>query len=286
MMLGHIHVKILLVLPWMLLCVTLVFVVSNQDISVLDGASSISDAAFVPFDLREALSFLPLGNRDCDGLKETLTPIFQWPEGFKKTEKEHEDTFRKYLLADPKRPEGHSGQQLEQKMVYMKLVQLPFVKTVCETGFNGGHSTLVWLAANPNTKVYSFDNADHEYAEKMAQHLQAKYPGRLTVTWGFSEKTLPKFAEEHPEVKCDLIIVDGGHTFEVATEDFLNFRNMANPKNIVVFDDHPTKNNRFQSKLARAWETQIRSGLLAEQFACEKDNHRGFSLGHFIMTGT
>ncbi|ELU18391.1 hypothetical protein CAPTEDRAFT_227627, partial [Capitella teleta] len=141
-------------------------------------------------------------------------------------------------------------------MVYVKLAQLPFVKTICETGFNAGHSALIWLTANVDAEVYSFDMGEHEYAKKMAKHLQDKYPGRLMVTWGDSTKTLPQFKRDHPEVNCDLIVVDGGHTVPVATADFSNLRNLASDTNIVVFDDYPSERS-LGPRLAPVWETQV-----------------------------
>lgn len=286
--------KVLAIVPPVLLCIGVVglYVVHLQTNQTLESnkmldvdatvARSQTDQQSEPiqstvFDLNETLSFLPFGSRECSKLTETLEPTFAWPKGYQETAEAHEKA-----LGTQKGLEGHSGQLKEQQMVYVKLAQLPFVKTICETGFNAGHSALIWLTANVDAEVYSFDMGEHEYAKKMAKHLQNKYPGRLMVTWGDSTKTLPQFKRDHPEVNCDLIVVDGGHTVPVATADFSNLRNLASDTNIVVFDDYPSERS-LGPRLAPVWETQVRSGTLAEQYACSINPYRGFALGHFLF---
>ncbi|CAM9373070.1 unnamed protein product, partial [Choristocarpus tenellus] len=47
------------------------------------------------------------------------------------------------------------------------------VTTVCEVGFNAGHSALNWLLnSRPDTKVISFDLGEHPYVGHAAQFLQ------------------------------------------------------------------------------------------------------------------
>ena len=180
--------------------------------------------------------------------------------------------------------EGFSSQLPEEIMVYWKLASLPFVKTVCETGFNAGHSTLVWLSAKPDIHVYSFDLGAHAYAKPMAQFVTKRFPGRLRITWGDSKTTLPKFHQEHPDVKCDLAIVDGGHTTAIANADFDNFRQMVNRDNIVVMDDYPSGVTYFQQGLGAVWEKKKRMYQLLEIFQCSygAKSMRGFSIG-FIL---
>ena len=53
--------------------------------------------------------------------------------------------------------EGHSGKYRYLSRLYHWLASRPWVNTVCETGFNAGHSTLQWLTGSDHAKVYSFD---------------------------------------------------------------------------------------------------------------------------------
>ena len=39
---------------------------------------------------------------------------------------------------------------------YARLAGSPAIRTICEVGFNAGHSTAIWLASNPTGVVRSF----------------------------------------------------------------------------------------------------------------------------------
>ncbi len=185
-----------------------------------------------------------------------------------------------------RRLEGHSGQLPEQVLAYIRIVRAPFVKTVCETGFNAGHSTFTWLASNPDVQVYSFDVGHHRYSRPMADVLSTMFAGRLTVTWGDSTQTIPLFRKYNPQVACDVIVIDGGHTTEIAQSDMDNFRLMASKANIVVLDDYPTMGN-ISNSLQQVWEEAKHKGQITEIFKCgyirESQNKRGFSVGHFLV---
>ena len=158
--------------------------------------------------------------------------------------------------------------------------RLSFVKTVCETGFNAGHSSLLWLLANPNVKVYSFDLNRYECTEPMANYMKNRFPDRFTITFGDSTETLPKFRREHPDIKCDMMIIDGGHTVEVASADFENFYQMSNKKNIVFYDNHPDLYDLRQS-----WEVLKLRGKLYQYFRCQYLGLKGhgFTFGRFFF---
>ena len=157
---------------------------------------------------------------------------------------------------------------------------MSFVNTVCETGFNAGHSTLIWLLANPNAKVYSFDLNEHPCTALMADYLKNRFKDRLNITFGNSKETLPVFRRANPDVKCDFIIVDGGHTVDVASSDLENFYQMANRLNIVFFDNHPDKYH-----IGISWEVLKWRGLLTEYFRCRylDSKKHGFTFGQYIL---
>ena len=129
--------------------------------------------------LNKILSLL-MGTYNCDVLGQT-EDVFVYPAIYLS----ERSSLDNKLKAIRKRHhlEGHSGGFSQQTITYLALVnKTSFIKTVCETGFNAGHSTLAWLAGNMNTHVYSFDLGRHAYSRPMAAHLQAKFPGRLNVT--------------------------------------------------------------------------------------------------------
>lgn len=101
-----------------------------------------------------------------------------------------------------------------QVMLLRAAVAKPWIKTVCEVGFNAGHSTFNWLTANRNARVilsgadseiiaktfvkpnmlvqylflflycnmfqvYSFDLNFHNYSKPMAAYLSERFPGTV-----------------------------------------------------------------------------------------------------------
>jgi len=175
--------------------------------------------------------------------------------------------------------EGNSNQVMEETKVMNRLVSDKRIKTVCETGFNAGHGTLRWLIhSSPDVHVYSFDIGVHDYAKKGAAWIAQTFPGRHTITWGDSTKTLPAFHQKHPEVKCDLILVDGGHMYDVALADLKNFMRMANPDfNTVMMDDVRCPAT-FCSAPQKAWQDMI-NGKIIQETEAHTSGHRGFACG-------
>ena len=144
--------------------------------------------------------------------------------------------------------EGNAALFPGQKALYVRMSRQPWVRRVCETGFNAGHSTLFWLAASNLTEVLSFDIARWNYTKLMAAYMQAKYPNRIKFVWGDSKTTINQFRQNITAVynaplnetfSCDVIIIDGGHDYNTAISDIRKMRNFANPlHHIIIIDDY------------------------------------------------
>lgn len=178
--------------------------------------------------------------------------------------------------------EGNSGQNrvARQANRYNSLARSPGLTTVCETGFNAGHSALRFLVLS-DAHVYEFDLGMHDYSHESAVFLQRSFPGRLTVTWGDSTVSLPNFSQANPSVKCDIIIVDGGHDFHVAMADLRNFMRMASTSHTLVIDDTPCNALHCQGP-TEAWSQLKRSGCIAETESVLMRADRGFSIGRYV----
>ena len=50
---------------------------------------------------------------------------------------------------------------------------------------------------------------------------------KFEVTWGDSTKTLPRYMDDHPELVCDGIMVDGGHNYRTSKADLSAFLTRA-----------------------------------------------------------
>jgi len=68
----------------------------------------------------------------------------------------------------------------KKQVVWTMLIYQEFARTVCETGFNTGHSTLTYLVTNPGVQVHSFDLGQHAYSREMARYINQRFPGRYT----------------------------------------------------------------------------------------------------------
>jgi len=99
-------------------------------------------------------------------------------------------------------------------------------KTVCEVGFNAGHSALLWLLAGV-TRVISFELGKHKYSQLANEWLSARFPGKLHVVMGDSSQTVPTFHTMFPKEKCDIVFVDGGHTSRQAWDDLTHFKDLV-----------------------------------------------------------
>jgi len=133
---------------------------------------------------------------------------------------------------------GHSGELQRARKLYAAVAALPCVKCVCEVGFNVGHSTIVWLDDDRSDRtVVSFDFFDSKASEAGVRFLD---DDRLTVVPGNSAVTLPAFADaaSSSSFRCDLLVVDGGHSIADARSDLTHMRRLANPAfHLLLVDD-------------------------------------------------
>jgi hypothetical protein len=67
---------------------------------------------------------------------------------------DHADAYKSALQLNDLLDEASAN---EQSWILQDLAQLPFVRTVCETGFNAGHNAFHILTANYDVVIYSFE---------------------------------------------------------------------------------------------------------------------------------
>lgn len=168
----------------------------------------------------------------------------------------------------------------QYKLFHYLTWKLKFVHTVCETGFNAGHSSFSFLTARPDLIVHSFDIGHHGYVRPMAKYLQKKFPGRLSITLGDSRKTIPRYFVGESWT-CDLIYVDGGHRLDVPLKDILNFARVASqPHNVILVDDVDAPDVKM------AWELAIKSGIVQQRLLSEcwyGKKHKIFAVGVVVQ---
>uniref|UniRef100_A0A7S3Y0A8 Methyltransferase domain-containing protein n=1 Tax=Heterosigma akashiwo TaxID=2829 RepID=A0A7S3Y0A8_HETAK len=170
--------------------------------------------------------------------------------------------------------EGHSGQYPGKIKVFQRLVQeYRSMSTVCEIGFNAGHSAMAFLAASSRIRVVSFDlgtnrapkGSGQTYAARAQDFVSSVFPGRSILVVGNASYTVPTFAEFSHPFRCDFILVDGGHSYEQAVDDLQNMKLLAQSgRNVVLIDDLEYEG------VYKAWETHIRLGTLNEHIILDQ----------------
>lgn len=123
---------------------------------------------------------------------------------------------------------------------------------VCETGFNGGHSAMMFLAFNNFFEgtfslpvyYYGWDAGQFAAARPMAQKLKEQFNERFTITWGNTKEVMhdkevmkEALGEGDTRVRCDLIVIDGEHSLVGIQNDLGALLPYATPGSIVFIDD-------------------------------------------------
>ena len=95
------------------------------------------------------------------------------------------------------------------------------------------------MHASNKVTVVSFDLADSPYTAHGARWIQSHFPGRLQLVVGDSAQTVPLFARLSPDFRCNVILIDGAHTYEGAQADLRHFRALATESyHVLVMDDY------------------------------------------------
>ncbi|ELT97083.1 hypothetical protein CAPTEDRAFT_220899 [Capitella teleta] len=245
-----------------------------------DEIDDVDDSIIAPTYLKIYLNFVPKDMRVCEDL------FHDYPFEFSPAYDEGMKAFIWALNKTQRSWEGSSQDISHQVWALHQLARLPFVKTVCETGFNEGWSSFNFLNAKEDVVVHSFDIGQHDCARPMANYLTMLYPKRFFIHWGDSKDTLPAFIEQNPDFKCDVMLVDGGHNYPSAKSEISNFIKLANPlHNFIVFDDYPTDWG-WMRKFGMPWELVRQHGLVKEYFRCTFREvvrvQRGFAVGTVV----
>lgn len=142
-----------------------------------------------------------------------------------------------YLKSYPfLRFEGHVDK--EQSLYLHNIIQNnPAIKLIGEIGFNAGHSSEVFLASRDDISVISFDIGEHNSVPVAKNYLDSLYTQRHSLILGNSLVTVREYRKTNPNIKFDLIFIDGCHNFETALKDIKNMKALAHENTILIIDD-------------------------------------------------
>ena len=161
---------------------------------------------------------------------------------------------------------------------------------ICETGFNAGHSALLFLLSHPKVEYYGWELGDPLGWEKSgartqnarlrwasgeaAERLRNAFPGRVNVTFGDSHKTIVPFFRERPGLVCDVVSVDGDHSKKGVLTDLEQLEPHLREGGILLTDDCNQHAEHFATrKMFHAYAEYVTS-------------HRGSGLASALRVNT
>ena len=127
--------------------------------------------------------------------------------------------------------------------------------TICEIGFNAGHSAAAWTHHYPNAQYISFDLFNKNVSDVARSYLKTR---NIRYIIGDTTRTLlnDKFA-------CDVISIDGDHRYKGALADLLNMQRHANSNHILIMDDLSCE-WWWCRQPTEAWKHMVSSGHVQE----------------------
>lgn len=161
------------------------------------------------------------------------------------------------------------------------------VHTICEIGFNAGHSAINWLVANPYASVISFDHGNLPFTVPASDWIKEKYPGRLELVIGDPASQIPALHAERPDLVCDIIHIDAGHSDTVQEDSsaYLHAMVQLSAKENVLLMDNTVCDMPWCAGTEAALDAAAEEGIVynyeSYSFYSQGKRLRGFSVGRY-----
>eukprot|EP01062_Namystynia_karyoxenos_P062693 TRINITY_DN55562_c0_g1_i1.p1 TRINITY_DN55562_c0_g1~~TRINITY_DN55562_c0_g1_i1.p1 ORF type:complete len:433 (+),score=129.25 TRINITY_DN55562_c0_g1_i1:90-1301(+) len=162
--------------------------------------------------------------------------------------------------------------------------------TLCETGFNAGHSAVTFLLAQPRLTMHSFDLFIQAYSESALAFVRAVFgAARMHLHAGDSAKSL---AAQHAQgqLRCDVLSVDGAHSYKACLGDVQGLGKLLARDNTPILMDDTAEGFEMKGGPAEVWrklkrERRLRQtrcvplGVVTQWKRGSRPKPRGFCIG-------
>jgi len=105
---------------------------------------------------------------------------------------------------------------------------------ILNIGFNAGHSTLIMLLSNSNTKILCVDICEHKYTEKCFEYLDSVFPNRIYLLKGESKSMINS---QNITQKVDMVNINGSQDSLTMNIDFWLSKSVSTSKAYVIWNN-------------------------------------------------
>jgi len=146
-----------------------------------------------------------------------------------------------FLFSSNQLNHGIISQQIDEAALLYRLVRGPGTATIAEIGrFKGGSTLLIAAAMHPEAELYSYDVHVPLEASFTGADLDRSLAGALR-RYGLEERVHLIVADsrtaEPPPRPCELVLVDGDHSYEGVRADWDRWHALVAPGGHVLFHD-------------------------------------------------
>jgi len=138
------------------------------------------------------------------------------------------------------RPDNYIITQNESKIKNLQYL-CKNKKKIIEIGVNACHSLLLMLLINPMAEYLLFDLGNHKYTLPTLNYIKKQFPHtKINIIFGNSVETISEYirVNQNNINSYDLIHLDGGHTENIFSQDYINSKKLVTSKGIIIFDDY------------------------------------------------